>query len=140
MNAAFVKCPSSRNVHLHGRSRIHGRAECNSFSSFGDTRCVKMSKSDVEALCKLARDCLQLQQVKQAKELYDKAIAEDVDSAEAHDGLAAIALMDSDYPTAITHYLKLTLLHPAEARNYTNLGAIYNRTREYPKAVDALRQ
>lgn len=99
-----------------------------------------MAKTDVSGLCKLARECLQMEQIKQAKELYDKAVASDIDSAEAHDGLAMIALMDSDYPTAITHFLKLTLLQPVEARHFTNLGAIYNRTHEYAKAVDVLRK
>lgn len=99
-----------------------------------------MGKTDVSGLCKLARECLQMDQAKQAKELYDKAVEADIDSAEAHDGLAMIALMDSDYPAAITHFVKLTLLQPMEARHYTNLGAIYNRMGDYPKAVDVLRK
>ncbi len=96
--------------------------------------------SDVDALCKLARDCLQLEQTKMAKELYDKAIAGDVDCAEAHEGLATLAFLDGDYPTTIAHYVKLTLLQPMEARHYTNLGAIYNHARDFPKAVEVLRK
>ncbi len=99
-----------------------------------------MSDADIDALCKLADNCLQLGQAKQAKELFDKAITANIDCAEAHEGLASIAAMNSDYATAIAHYVKLTLLKPMEARYFTNLGAIYNRTGEYQKAVDVLRK
>lgn len=99
-----------------------------------------MGKTDVSGLCKLARECLQMDQAKQAKELFGKAVEQDIDSPEAHDGLAMIALMEADYPAAIHHFLKLTLLQPMEARHFTNLGAIYNRLTEYPKAVDVLRK
>lgn len=99
-----------------------------------------MSNADADALCKLASHCLQLQQIKQAQDFYEKAIAAHIDHAEAYEGLASIAFADNDYPTAINHYIKLTLLQPQEARHYTNLGAIYNRTKEFEKAVDALRK
>lgn len=99
-----------------------------------------MSRAEVEALCKLARECLQLEQTKQAKELFDKAIAADIDCADAHDGLASIAFMAGDIPAAITHFIKLTLLKPMESRNFINLGAIYNKQGEYAKAVDVLRK
>lgn len=99
-----------------------------------------MSEVDVDAICKLARNCLQLQQFKQAKELYDSAIEANVDSVDAHEGLASIAFLTSDHPNAITHYQKLTLLRPAEAKYLTNLGAVYNRTGEFSKAVDVLRK
>lgn len=99
-----------------------------------------MSNADVDAFCKLARDCLQLQQANMAKELYEKALAADVDCADAHDGLAVIALMDGDYPTAIDRYLKLTLLQPMEPRHFTNLGAIHNKTGDYTQAAEFLRK
>ena len=99
-----------------------------------------MSNAEVDALCKLARNCLELQQIKQAKELFDKAIESDVDSVDAHDGLASIAFLSGDYPTAIEHYTKLTLLMPAEAKNYTNLGAVYNRAGDYQHAVNVLQK
>jgi tetratricopeptide (TPR) repeat protein len=99
-----------------------------------------MSKPEIEALCNLARECLQLQQVKQAKELYDKAVGVDVDCVDGHEGLAAIAFLAGDFLTTAGHYVKLTLLQPMEARHHTNLGATYNRLREFPKAVDSLRK
>ena len=99
-----------------------------------------MSKTNVEALCKLAAECLQVDQPKMAKELYEKVLASNIDSVEAHLGLATVAFLEEDYPTTAAHYVKLTLLQPTESRNYTNLGAVYNRMGEYSKAVDVLRK
>lgn len=99
-----------------------------------------MSNSNVEALCKLAGECLQMDQVKMARELYDKVLSTNADAVEAHLGLATIAYLESDLSTTVEHYLKLTLLQPTESRNYTNLGAIYNRLGEHGKAVEALRK
>ena len=53
-----------------------------------------MSKAEVDSLCKLARECLQLDQAKQAKELFEKAIAADIDCVDAHDGLASISFVE----------------------------------------------
>ena len=99
-----------------------------------------MSEVDVDAICKLARNCLQLQQIKQAKELFDSAVAANVDSVDAHEGLASISFLNSDYASAITHYHKLTLLKPAESKYLTNLGAVYNRSGQYEKAIEVLRK
>ncbi|MEI8017526.1 MAG: tetratricopeptide repeat protein [Schlesneria sp.] len=99
-----------------------------------------MSKVNVDALCKLADSCLEMDQVKQAKELYEKAIAAEVDSADAHQGLAIIASLEKDYPTAAAHFQKLTLLQPMEGRHLTNLGAIHNFMGEFTKAAEVLRK
>jgi tetratricopeptide (TPR) repeat protein len=99
-----------------------------------------MSKVNVDALCKLAGSCLEMDQVKQAKELYDKAVAAEVDCVDAHQGLATIAYLEADYPAAAAHYVKLTLLQPMEARHLTNLGAIHNFMGEFSQAADVLRK
>lgn len=99
-----------------------------------------MGQAEVDALCKLARDCLQIQQIKQAKELYEKALAADVDCASAYEGLASISFAEGDYDSAITNYSRLILLRPTETRFLTNLGAVYNRAGEHQKACDILRK
>ncbi|WP_397570273.1 tetratricopeptide repeat protein [Schlesneria sp. T3-172] len=97
-----------------------------------------MSNAKAQGLCKLASDCLQLEQLKQAKELYDKAIEVDPDCIDAHEGIATIAYLEGDLATSVDRFLKLTLLQPQEARHLTNLGAIYNRMKEHQKAVEVL--
>lgn len=99
-----------------------------------------MGNAKVQSLCKLASECLQLEQVKQAKELYDKAIEIEVDSVDAHEGLATIAYLEGDYATSAAHFIKLTLSQPQEARHFTNLGALYNRMGEHTKAVEVLQK
>ncbi len=96
--------------------------------------------SIAEDLCRQAHECLQAQQHDEARELYEKAVTADIDCVSAHDGLATLAFMEGDFATTAGHYVKLTLLKPAEARYFANLGATYNRMGEHQKAVDALRK
>ena len=99
-----------------------------------------MSRAEVEALCTLANNCLELGQDKQARELYEKAIASDIDCIDAHEGMATITFLGGEYSSSAAHYIKLSLLQPMEARHYTNLGAVYNRMGEFTKAAEALRK
>ena len=61
-----------------------------------------MSNTKVDALCKLAGECLQMDQLKMAKELYEKVLAEDVDNIEAHLGLATVAYQASDFAETVS--------------------------------------
>jgi tetratricopeptide (TPR) repeat protein len=96
--------------------------------------------SNIAALCKLASDCLDLGQIKQAKELFVNAMELDSNCIEAHRGLARIADQAGDFSTSAGHYEQLTLLQPMEAQNFTQLGTVYNHLGEHTKAVDVLRK
>ena len=99
-----------------------------------------MSKPEIDAVCRLAQECLKLQQINPARELFEKALGLDIDCAEAHEGLASIQFLEGDYDAAAAHYIKLTLLRPQEASYYTNLGAVYNRAGEFQKSIDVLQK
>ncbi len=95
---------------------------------------------DVDALCQQARVCLRESRLDEATRLFGEALAIDDEHAEACEGLAAACFHAKDYPGAIEHFERLADLRPLDARPLINLGAVYNRQKEFDKAVAALRK
>ena len=87
-----------------------------------------------------ARTALRSGQLLQAIDLFEEAIEQNPDEADAHDGLATACYLAKDFPGAIRHFTRVTQLKPREARAYVNLGALYNVQEEYAKAADSLRK
>jgi len=95
---------------------------------------------DVDALCQEAKSCLQQSRLDEAAKLYAEVLAVDEEHAGAREGMAAVCFHAKDYPGAIEHFERLAELRPLDARPLINLGAVYNRQKEFDKAVAALRK
>jgi tetratricopeptide (TPR) repeat protein len=95
---------------------------------------------DVDALCQQARMCLRKRRLDEATRLFGEALAIDDKHAEAFEGLAAACFHAKDYPGAIKHFERLADLRPLDARPLINIGAVYNRQKEFDKAVAVLRR
>jgi tetratricopeptide (TPR) repeat protein len=101
--------------------------------AMGETR-------DIDALCEQARVCLRESRLDEATRLFGEVLAIDDEHAEAREGLAAACFHAKDYPGAIEHFERLADLRPLDARPLINIGAVYNRQKEFNKAVAVLRK
>ena len=95
---------------------------------------------DVDALCQEAKSCLRQSRLDEAKALFARVLDVDEEHAESHEGMAAVCFHEKDYPAAIEHFERLAILRPLDARPLINLGAVYNRQKEFDKAVAVLRK
>ena len=95
---------------------------------------------DVDALCQEAKSCLRQSRLDEAKALFARVLDVDEEHAESHEGMAAACFHEKDYPAAIEHFERLAILRPLDARPLINLGAVYNRQKEFDKAVAVLRK
>lgn len=99
-----------------------------------------MYSPEVDAFCEAGRAALKARDHASAADAFESAVAADGDCIDAYEGLATVAYLDGDFPEAIKHYIKLTMLKPMEGRFHTNIGAIYNRLGDHQKACEALRK
>ena len=95
---------------------------------------------DADALCQEAKQCLRRGRLDEAARLFGEVLAVDEEHAEAREGIAVACFHAKDYPGAIEHFERLSVLRPLDARPMINLGAVYNCQKEYDKAVAALRK
>lgn len=95
---------------------------------------------DVDSLCQEARERLRQGRLDEARRLFGEVLAVDKEHAEACEGFAAVCFHEKDYPGAIEHFELLSTLRPMDGRPLINLGAVYNRQKEYDKAVAVLRK
>ena len=102
--------------------------------------CGMNETPDVDALCQEAKLCLQQSRLDKATTLFAQVLAVDEEHAEAREGMASACFHAKDYPAAIEHFERLAELRPLDARPLINLGAVYNRQKEYDKAVAVLRK
>lgn len=99
-----------------------------------------MTTPTPDKLCEQAKSLTAEGKSTEAIALYQQAVAQDADHADAHEGLALAFSLASDWASAEKHFAKLIQLQPMQARHYINLGTMYNRKGEFQKAVDTLRR
>ncbi|WP_339909382.1 tetratricopeptide repeat protein [Symmachiella dynata] len=95
--------------------------------------------SEFQVLCKEARQCWRDGEYQCAVELFEQALEiEEVSETHQHAGMAAY--MAGDTENAVKHLIRATHLAPSNSQARINLGAVYNRRKEYKLAIDALRK
>ena len=99
-----------------------------------------MSDANIDELCQKAQALLDEGNFAEAIPLFQQAVEADADCIAAHEGLALAFSLSSDWASGEKHFAKLIQLEPMQPRHYVNLGTLYNRKGDYPKAVDALRR
>ncbi len=77
--------------------------------------------------------------LKEAKETYQKIIAEDTSFHLAYQNLGAIAAKSGNHSEAIEFFLRAIKLSP-DYKNYYNVGVSFYRLKEYEKAIQFLKQ
>ena len=96
------------------------------------------STSDVDKLCRQGRRLLRDGKHADAVGVFQQVIAADEHHVPAREALAAAFFSLDDYDAAIATYTEITRLDPRQGRALVNLGAIYNRKRDFAKAIDVL--
>jgi len=93
-----------------------------------------------EDLCQAGREHLKNGRLPEALAAFEEArLINDLD-ADVHDGLATAHFLLKDDAAAAKHFERVTRLDPRRGPAWINLGAVYNRLREYQKAADVLRR
>lgn len=93
-----------------------------------------------EDLCQAGREHLKAGRLSEAVAAFEEArLINDLD-ADVHDGLATAHYLLKDDAAAARHFERVTRLDPRRGPAWINLGAVYNRMREYQKAADVLRR
>ena len=95
--------------------------------------------SEFRDLCKEARQCWRDGEYQCAVELFEQAL-EIEEQSETHHHAGMAAYLAGDTENAVNHLKRATHLAPANAQIRINLGAVYNRRKEYKQAIDALRK
>lgn len=95
--------------------------------------------SEFQELCKEARQCWRDGEYQCAVELFEQALEID-EQSETHQHAGVAAYMAGDTENAVTHLIRATHLAPSNSQARINLGAVYNRRKEYKLAIDALRK
>ena len=93
-----------------------------------------------EDLCQAGREHLKNGRLPEALAAFEEArLINDLD-ADVHDGLATAHFLLKDDAAAAKHFERVTRLDPRRGPAWINLGAVYNRLREYQKAAEHRRQ
>ncbi len=90
-------------------------------------------------LCKEARQCCRDGEFQCGLELFEQALQID-EVSETHGHAGTAAFMAGDTEKAVEHFKRAVHLAPANAQHRINLGAVYNKRKEYKNAIDTLRK
>jgi len=98
------------------------------------------ASDNADVLCDQGKSLLRGKKFAEARDLFLQAIEVDARSIPAHEGAAAAAFQLNDLAAAAAHYQKISTLDVRRAEPLINLGAVYNRMRDYGAASRTLRQ
>lgn len=96
--------------------------------------------SDFDTLVEQAQQLLDEQNFSESAAVYERALALNPDDADAHEALATVCFMLSDFERASQHFEEVTRLDPSRDSAFVNWGAVLNRAGRYDKAITVLRK
>ena len=99
-----------------------------------------MSDSEVRQICKQAQACVRKRQYDEAIVLFQKAASLDDMDADVYEGLATANFMVGKLEDARDGFKRVTRLDPRRGRAWVNLGAVFNRMKDFKSAAEALRK
>lgn len=94
----------------------------------------------IDELCQRARKLLKAGRAREALAVFEEARQLNDLDADTHDGLATAHCLLDEFEPAARHFELVTRLDPRRSAAWINLGAVYNRLRNYAKAAEVLRR
>jgi len=98
------------------------------------------SSSEIEKICKQAKQCVRQSDNDQAIDLFKQALEIGPDSFDANNGIATVFFLTRQYEKAAEHFELAGKLDLKQGKALINLGAVFNRMGEYEKAINVLRK
>lgn len=111
--------------------------------SVGETQYGVVVVEGTSAVCDLyerALPCLDANDTKTARALYEHALVLEPGNAQGHIGLASCAMQENDLDGATKGYLRALELDPRSASAHVGLGSAHYQRREFPQSAEHYEQ
>ena len=94
----------------------------------------------IDELCQRARKLLKSGRAREALAVFEEARQLNDLDPDVHDGLATAHCLLGEFEPAAKHFDLVTRLDPRRSAAWINLGAVYNRLRNFSRAAEVLRR